>query len=59
MLKGNIRKYVLENAVKHNGSAAISSIIGKLINDDPSIKNKLKEISKFNPNKKKFIPRFI
>lgn len=46
MLKGSIRKYVLENAIKHDGKAAIGSIIGKLINEDPSIKNKLKEISK-------------
>ena len=46
MLKENIRKYALENAVRHNGKAVLGSIIGKLINEDPNIKNKLKEISK-------------
>lgn len=46
MLKESIRKYALENAIKHNGKASVSSIIGKLINDDPSVKNKLKDISK-------------
>ncbi|MDD5651282.1 MAG: glutamate--tRNA ligase [Candidatus Nanoarchaeia archaeon] len=42
----SIRKYVLENAVKHDGKAVLGAIIGKLINEDPSIKNKLKEINK-------------
>ncbi|MBU0930179.1 MAG: glutamate--tRNA ligase [Nanoarchaeota archaeon] len=46
MLKENIRKYALENAVRHDGKAVLGSIIGKLINEDPNIKNKLKEISK-------------
>ena len=46
MLKDNIRKYALDNAVKHDGKAVLGSIIGKLINEDPSIKNKLKELSK-------------
>ena len=46
MLKENIRKYAFENAVRHNGKAVLGSIIGKLINEDPNIKNKLKEISK-------------
>ena len=46
MLKESIRKYVLENAIKHEGRAAIGSVIGKLINEDPSVKNKLKDISK-------------
>ena len=44
MLKDNIRKYALDNAVKHDGKAVLGSIIGKLINEDPSIKNKLKEL---------------
>ena len=46
MLRETIRKYALENAVKYNGKAAVGSIIGKLINEDPSIKDKLNVINK-------------
>ncbi|MFA5175988.1 MAG: glutamate--tRNA ligase [Candidatus Nanoarchaeia archaeon] len=47
-----IRKYALENAVKHDGKCVPGAIIGKLINEDNSIKNKLKEI---NPDLMKII----
>lgn len=41
-----ILKYVLENAVRYNGKASEGSVIGKLIAEDPGIKNRLREISK-------------
>jgi len=45
-LREKILRYVLQNAVKFNGKANAGAIIGKLIADDPKIKEKIKEISK-------------
>ncbi|RME55354.1 glutamate--tRNA ligase [Candidatus Woesearchaeota archaeon] len=39
-----ILKYALQNAVKYNGKANQGAIIGKLIQEDPKVKAKLKEL---------------
>ena len=39
-----IRKYALQNAVKFNGKANPGTIIGKLMQEDPKIKEKLKSL---------------
>ncbi len=44
-MKDLIRNYALQNAVKHEGVAQVGSVIGHLIQADPSIKSKLKELS--------------
>lgn len=46
MKKGDIRKFVLQNAVKFNGKANPGAIVGKLISEDPGIKDKLKDLMK-------------
>ncbi|MFH0836541.1 MAG: glutamate--tRNA ligase [Candidatus Aenigmatarchaeota archaeon] len=38
-----IRKVALANAVEHNGQSAIGSIIGKLISENPELKNNVQE----------------
>ncbi|MBU0615598.1 MAG: glutamate--tRNA ligase [Nanoarchaeota archaeon] len=40
-----IRKYALENAIKFNGKANPGAVIGKLIQEDPKVKQNMKEIS--------------
>jgi glutamyl-tRNA synthetase len=44
-MKESIRKYALENAIKFNGKANPGAIIGKLIQEDPKVKQNMKEIS--------------
>jgi len=44
MDKELILKYALQNAVKFNGKANPSAVIGKLLAEDPSIKPKIKEV---------------
>ncbi len=44
-LEENIRKYALLNAVKFNGKANPGTIIGHLMQSDPELKTKLKEIN--------------
>jgi len=39
-----IRKYALENAVKHGGKAQPGNIVGKLIQEDTSMKTRMKEL---------------
>jgi glutamyl-tRNA synthetase len=39
-----IRAYVLANAVKYDGRAAAGAIIGQLIAQDPSVKDRMKEV---------------
>ncbi|MBU2640175.1 MAG: glutamate--tRNA ligase [Nanoarchaeota archaeon] len=46
MEKDLILKYVLQNAIYYNGKANPGAIIGKLLQVDPSLKSKIKEISK-------------
>lgn len=41
-----ILKYTLQNAVKYRGKADVSAIIGKIIQENPKLKQKIKEISK-------------
>ncbi len=41
-----VYKYVLHNAFKYNGKANLGAIIGKLINEDPSLKDDMKSLSK-------------
>jgi glutamyl-tRNA synthetase len=43
-MKEAILKYALQNAIKYNGKANQGAIIGKLIQDDPKVKDKLKDI---------------
>ena len=45
-LKEEIRKLALANAYTHEGKAQQGAVIGKLISSDPSIKSKLKDLSK-------------
>lgn len=45
-IKQKILAYALQNAIKFDGKANQGAVIGKLIADDPSVKNKMKEISK-------------
>lgn len=45
-LKDKIRKYALQNAIKFNGKANPGAVIGKLLAEDPSLKQKIKEISR-------------
>jgi len=44
-MEESIRKYALENAIKFNGKANPGAIIGKLIQEDPKVKQNMKEIS--------------
>ncbi|MBN1376825.1 glutamate--tRNA ligase [Candidatus Woesearchaeota archaeon] len=39
-----IRKYALENAVKHNGKAQIGSVIGSIIQEKPEVKKNIQKI---------------
>jgi glutamyl-tRNA synthetase len=44
--KSTILKYVLQNAIKYDGKASHGAIIGKLFAEDPSLKEKAKELGK-------------
>lgn len=46
MDKQEIRKWVLQNAVRYDGKATAGAIVGKLIAADPSVKAKMKDLSK-------------
>jgi len=39
-----IRKYALENAVKHNGKAQMGSVIGSIIQEKPEVKKNIEKI---------------
>ncbi len=41
-----IRKYALDNAVKFEGKANPGAVIGKVLKEDPSLKENMKEVSK-------------
>ncbi len=41
-----ILKYTLQNALKYNGKANPGAIIGKVISENPGLKDKIKELSK-------------
>lgn len=45
-LKEAILKYAVQNAMKFNGKANPGAVIGKVLSEDPSLKTKMKEISK-------------
>ncbi len=38
------RKWVLQNAIKFNGQAQLGAIVGKLIQENPDVKNQLKDL---------------
>ena len=41
-----ILKYALQNAVKYNGKANPGAVIGKILQEQPSLKSKIKDIAK-------------
>ena len=45
-LKTTIRKYALQNAVKYKGKASPGAVIGKVLAENPELKEEAKEISK-------------
>ncbi|MEM3127011.1 MAG: glutamate--tRNA ligase [Candidatus Woesearchaeota archaeon] len=45
-MKELIRKYALQNAIRYEGKANASAIIGKIIQEDPSAKQNMREVSK-------------
>lgn len=44
-IQATIRKYVLQNAALHDGKAQAGAIIGKLIAEDPTAKDRMKELA--------------
>lgn len=46
MLKHDIEKYALHNAVKYGGKANPGAVIGKLLSEDPKLKDKMKDVAK-------------
>src|SRR3989344_5069624 len=46
MLKDNILKYALQNAVKFDGKANPGAVIGKIIQENPDLKEVIKDIQK-------------
>lgn len=45
-LKSTIRKYALQNAVKYKGKANPGAVIGKVLAENPELRDKAKEVSK-------------
>ncbi|MBI4144807.1 glutamate--tRNA ligase [Candidatus Woesearchaeota archaeon] len=45
-IKLEIRKWALQNAVKYGGKANAGAVVGKLIAMDPSVKARMKDVSK-------------
>src|SRR3989338_6009270 len=45
-LKRTVTKYALQNAVKYNGKANPGAVIGKVLGENPELKEKAQEISK-------------
>jgi len=45
-MKDLILKYTLQNAIRYDGKANPSAIIGKILKANPKLKSKIKEISK-------------
>jgi glutamyl-tRNA synthetase len=41
-----IRKYALQNAVKYHGKANVGAVIGKILQEDPSLKSRIAVIGK-------------
>ncbi len=41
-----IYKYVLQNAVKYDGKANSGAVIGKIVAEDPTLKNEMKQLGK-------------
>ena len=44
MKKDFILKYALLNAIQHDGKADIQAVLGKMISEDPKVRDKIKEI---------------
>jgi len=45
-MKNDIEKYALHNAVKYNGKATPGAVIGKLLSENPKLKDKMKDVAK-------------
>ena len=45
-LKTTIRKYALQNAIKYKGKANPGAVIGKVLAENPNLREKAKEIGK-------------
>lgn len=43
-MKEIIRKYALQNAIKYNGKANPGNLVGKLMQEDPTVKDRMKEL---------------
>jgi glutamyl-tRNA synthetase len=43
-LEEEIRKYALQNAIKYKGKANPGALVGQILNLDPDLKAKMKEI---------------
>jgi glutamyl-tRNA synthetase len=41
-----IRKFALQNAVRFGGNASVGAVLGKVLSENPSLKQKVKEIQK-------------
>ncbi|MDI6738138.1 MAG: glutamate--tRNA ligase [Nanoarchaeota archaeon] len=46
MLKHDIEKYALHNAVKYNGKANAGAVLGKLLSEKPELKEKMKDVAR-------------
>ena len=42
-LKNTIRKYALQNAIRFNGKANLGAVIGKVLGENPNLKEKAKD----------------
>ena len=45
-LKGMILKYALQNALKYSGKANIGAVLGKVLAENPELKEKARDIGK-------------
>ena len=43
-MENKIRKITVENAIEHDGKSAVNSVLGKLIAEEPHMKNEIKTI---------------
>jgi len=44
MERGKLLKHALLNAIQHDGKADIQAVLGKIISDDPKVRDEIKKI---------------